>query len=78
MLLTSGPQFGRTTTPVHLESVKSSKSQSHHTAKLPSRAPSNANTFLDPTEVHMDLIPTNQHTLMANQCNLERIMEKIE
>ena len=59
MLLTSGPQFDKTATQIHFESAKSSKSQSHHTAKLPSGAPSNADAFPDPTETQMDLILTS-------------------
>ena len=40
LLLTSGPQFDRTATRTHSEPTQSSTSQSHHTTKLPSRAPS--------------------------------------
>ena len=76
LLLTSGHQFDKTVTPFHSKSAKSLESQSHHTAKLPSRAPSNAYAFIDPTEIQMDLILTNQHTLIANQCNLDKEWRK--
>ena len=59
----------------------SSKGQSHHIIKLPFRAPSNAEAFPDATEVHMDLLLANQHTIMANQTELqalERRMDKME
>ena len=42
LLLTSGPQFDKTATSTCSKLVKSSASQSHHTEKLPSGAPSNA------------------------------------
>ena len=78
LLLTSGSQFDKTATSARSEPAQSSASQSHHIAKLPSRAPSQADAFPEPSEIQLDLILANQHTFMANQCNLKRIMDKIE
>ena len=76
LLLTSGPQFDRIATPAYSEHALAS--QSYHIAKLPSKVLSHADAFSEPSEIQMDLILANQHTLMANQCNLERRMDRIE
>ena len=68
LLLTSRPQFDRIATPA---SSAFAKSLAANTDKLPSRAPSNAEAFLNATEVQMDLMLANQHTIMANQCELQ-------
>ena len=78
LLLTSRPKFDRTVTPIDFEPAQSSASQSGHTAKLPFKAPSNVDAFLDATEVQMHLLLANQHTLMENQCNMDRRMEYLE
>ena len=71
LLLTSGPQFNRTATLAHSKPTQSSASQSRHTIKLPSGTPSNAKDFLDAAEVQVDLLLINQHTIIANQSELQ-------
>ena len=78
LLLTSGPQFDRIETLACSAFAKSLESKSHHTDKLPYEEPSNADAFPDPAEVQIHLILANQQTFMANQCNLERRMDKLE
>lgn len=78
LLLTFGPQFNRTSTPVIYKPAQSLASQSRHTTKLSSEATSNADAFPKVTELQMDLLLTNQHTIMVNQCNLDRRMENLE
>ena len=70
-LLTLRPQLDRLATLTCSEPAQSSASQSHHTIKLPSRAPSNAKAFLGAAEVQMDLLLANQHTIMANENELQ-------
>ena len=71
LLLTSGPQFDRIETLACSAFAKSLESKSHHTDKLPYEEPSNADAFPDPAEVQI-------HLILANQCNLERRMDKLE
>ena len=59
LLLTSSPQFEQTVNHVRSASSKSSESNSHHTDKLPSGAPSNAKAFPDAAKVQMDLLLAN-------------------
>ena len=71
LLLTSAPHFDRTATPACFVSAKSLESNSHHTKKLPSGAPSNAKAFPYAVEVQMDLLLANQHMIIANQTKLQ-------
>ena len=71
MLLTSEPHFDRIATLACFEPTKLSASQSHHTANLPSWAPSQVDAFPEPSKIQLDLI-------LANQRNLERRMDKME
>ena len=61
LLFTSAPEFDRVATPAISKPALSSASQSHHTMKLPFRAPSNVKAFPDAIEVRMDLLLANQH-----------------
>ena len=70
-MLTSTPKFDRKATLAISEPTQSSAIQSHHTVKLPFGAPLNAEAFLDATNVQMVLLLANQHTIMANQTELQ-------
>ena len=67
LLLTSTPKYDKIATPIVSEPQQSSASHSQHTEKLPSGDPSSAEVFPNATEVQMDLLLANQHTIMANQ-----------
>ena len=71
LLLTSTPNHDRTTTLATSEHQLSSVSHNQHIVKLPSGAPSSTEVFPNAVEVQMDLLLTNQYTIMANQTKLQ-------
>ena len=66
LLLTFTPKYDKTATLAISKPQPSSASHSQHTKKLPSEAPSFAGVFPSDTEVQIDLLLANQHTIMAN------------
>ena len=75
LLLTSSSQFDRTTTQAISDSTKSSTGA---TKKLSSGATLNVEAFPDVAIVQMDLLLANQHTIMANQCELKAHQQALE
>ena len=71
LLLTSTPKYDRIATPTDSEHQLSLASHSHHTVKLPSGTPSSAEVSPNAAKVQMDLLLANQHTIMANQAELQ-------
>ena len=71
LLLTSTPIFDKTTSPAVSEPHQSSANHNHRNEKIPSEEPSSAEVPLNATEVQMDLLLANQHTIMANQAKLQ-------
>ena len=85
LLLTSTPKYERIATPTISEPPQLSTSHSQHTENLFSGSPSSTKDFPNAAAVQMDLLLANQHTIMANQTELqvyqqalERRMDKIE
>ena len=66
LLLTSTPIFDKTASPVVSKPHQYSANHSHHTKKIPFEDPSSAEVPLNATEVQMDLLLANQHSIMAN------------
>ena len=71
LLLTSTPKYDRAATPTVSKHQLSSASHIQHMVKLPSGAPSSAEVSLNAAEVQMEVLLAHQHTIMANEAELQ-------